>query len=221
MAPLSEMIDEQVLADAGKVDSFVREHGENLPSVENTLRLVRDIDTDRLRAVATSVWGVGGEDGAGDFGKNVESCVTELDEAVSRAASWTGEAKNAYSERIEKIKTALGDMKPPAEDVGIALREVADSWDQLFGRSVADILALIGAAVSVIGLIATVVIEVAAGWTGVGAVIGLVIGIISVLVGVASIWWTIRSNEQSKIEALETASAEAQETMTSAQGATP
>jgi type II secretory pathway pseudopilin PulG len=39
--------------------------------------------------------------------------------------------------------------------------------------------------------------------------VGLIIGIISIIVGAVSIWWTIHSNEQAKVEALENASEQA------------
>ncbi|EIE98286.1 hypothetical protein [Saccharomonospora glauca] len=112
-------------------------------------------------------------------------------------------------------------MRKPSADVGRALEEVADAWDQVFGRSVADILGLIGLALSIIGVIVAVVVEVAAGWTGLGAVVGIVIGILSVIVGAVSIWWTIHSLNQAKIEALAEAGRQATETMTSANETTP
>ncbi|EIE98287.1 hypothetical protein [Saccharomonospora glauca] len=106
MGGLKDLIDEDLLTDARKVDSFLRDHGEDLPSIENTLRLVRDIDTDRLRTVAKDVWGTGGEAGKDLVGTKFDACITKLDEARRESSSWTGDGKNAYAQRIEKIKKA-------------------------------------------------------------------------------------------------------------------
>ncbi|SFQ22383.1 hypothetical protein SAMN05421810_105241 [Amycolatopsis arida] len=213
---LKDLIDEGVLADARKIDDFLRERGQSLPSVENTLRLVRDIDSDQLRKVGKEVWGTGGEDGEGLISKHFDQCVEDLDRANRQTAAWTGDASNAYATRVDKIKAGINDMRRPSADVGDALVSLADAWDQVFGRSFGDILAIIGLILSIIGVIVALVVEIAAGWTGIGAVVGLVIGVLSILVGAASIWWTLHSQEQAKIDALEAAGEEATETMTSA-----
>lgn len=213
---LKDLIDDGVLADAREIDNFLKDHGESLPSVEHTLRLVRDIDTDRLRKVGKDVWGTGGEDGKDLVGRHFDACIEDLDLANQQTSAWTGDAHNAYAERVNKIKKGLNDMRKPSADVGDALVAIADAWDQVFGRSFADILAIIGLVLSIIGVIVALVVEIAAGWTGIGAVVGLVIGILSILVGAVSIWWTIHSQEQAKIDALEEAGTQATETMTSA-----
>ncbi|OLZ52104.1 hypothetical protein [Amycolatopsis keratiniphila] len=218
---LKDLIDEGVLADARKIDSFAKEHGKSIPSVENTLRLVRDIDTDRLRTVGQDVWGVGGEGGANLVGKSFDACVAELSKANEQSAAWTGDANNAYVKRVNKTKGAITGMEDPAKDVGKSLVAIADAWDQIFGSSFADILAIIGLALSIIGVIVAVIVEIVAGWTGIGAVIGLIIGVLSILVGAVSIWWTMHSNEQAKIEALTEASVQATETMNSANTSAP
>ncbi|GHG14179.1 MULTISPECIES: hypothetical protein [Amycolatopsis] len=214
---LKELIDDSVLADARKIDAFARDHGQSLPSLEHTLRLVRDIDTDRLRSVGKDVWGVGGEDGADLVGTSINAGIGGLSKAAEQTAAWTGDANNAYVHRVNQTKKALLDMERPAQDVGQALVKIADAWDQIFGSSFADILAIIGLILSIIGVIAAIIV----GVTGVGAIVGLIIGIISIIVGAVSIWWTIHSNEQAKIEALETASAQADQTMNSANAGKP
>lgn len=218
---ISDLIDEGVLADAREIDNFAREHGEDLPSLENTLRLVRDVDTDRLRAVGKDVWGIGGEEGADLVGTSFDKCIVELDKANRESASWTGEASNAYANRVNKTKTAINDMRKPSQDVGKALVEIADAWDRVFGSSFADILAIIGLILSIIGVIVALIVEIVAGWTGIGAVVGLIIGVLAIIVGAVSIWWTIKSNNDAKVEALKSASTQAEETMTSAGNATP
>jgi len=213
---LRELIDDGVLADARKIDNFLREHDEPLPSLESTLRLVRDIDADRLRQVGQDVWGTGGEDGRNLVGTRFDDCIDGLDLANRQTSAWTGDAHNAYATRVDKIKAGVNGMRRPVVDVGDALVAIADAWDQVFGRSFADILAIIGLILSIIGVIVALAVEILAGWTGIGAVVGLVIGVLSIIVGAVSIWWTIHSQEQSKIDALEAAGAEATETMTSA-----
>lgn len=213
---LRDLIDDGVLADARKIDSFLREHGEQLPSLESTLRLVRDIDVDRLRQVGEDVWGTGGEAGANLVGTHFDGCIKGLDLANQQTSAWTGDAHNAYVTRVDKIKAGIDGMRRPSVDVGEALVAIADAWDQVFGRSFGDILAIIGLILSIIGVIVALVVEVLAGWTGIGAVVGLVIGVLSIIVGAVSIWWTIHSQEQAKIDALAAAGAEATETMTSA-----
>ncbi|HET9142707.1 hypothetical protein [Actinophytocola sp.] len=44
---MKDLIDEDVLADARKIDNFTRKYDPSQPSIENTLRLVRDVDTRR------------------------------------------------------------------------------------------------------------------------------------------------------------------------------
>ncbi|WP_158896151.1 hypothetical protein [Amycolatopsis anabasis] len=218
---LKDLIDEGVLADARKIDSFAKEHGKSVPSIENTLRLVRDIDTDRLRKVGKDVWGIGGEDGADLVGKSFDACIAELSKANEQTSAWTGDANNAYVKRVNKTKGAIEGMEKPSQDVGKALVAIADAWDRIFGSSFGDILAIIGLILSIIGVAVAVIVEIAAGWTGIGAVIGLIIGVLSILVGAVSIWWTIHSNEQAKIEALNEASKQATETMNSANTSAP
>jgi len=214
---LKELIDDSVLADARKIDDFARDHGQNLPSIEHTLRLVRDIDTDRLRTVGKDVWGVGGEDGADLVGTSLNACIGGLSKASEQTAAWTGNANNAYVHRVDQTKKALESMERPAQDVGQALVRIADAWDQIFGTSFLDILAIIGLVLSIIGVVVAIIV----GLTGVGAIVGLIIGIISLLVAAVSIWWTIHSNEQAKIEALDNASQQATETMNSANAGKP
>jgi hypothetical protein len=214
---LKELIDDSVLADARKIDDFARDHGQNLPSIEHTLRLVRDIDTDRLRTVGKDVWGVGGEDGADLVGTSLNACIGGLSKASEQSAAWTGNANNAYVHRVDQTKKALESMERPAQDVGQALVRIADAWDQIFGTSFLDILAIIGLVLSIIGVVVAIIV----GVTGVGAIVGLIIGIISLLVAAVSIWWTIHSNEQAKIEALDNASQQATETMNSANAGKP
>jgi hypothetical protein len=214
---LRDLIDDSVLADAGKIDKFAQDHGHSLPSIEHTLRLVRDIDTDRLRTVGKDVWGIGGQDGADLVGSSFLACTTGLSRANEQTSAWTGNANNAYVHRVNQTKKALEDMEKPAQDVGQALVRIADAWDQIFGSSFLDILAIIGVVLSAIGVVVAIIV----GVTGVGAIIGLIVGIISVIVGAVSIWWTIHSNEQAKIEALTNASEQASQTMSSADKVKP
>lgn len=221
MVKLKDLIDDGVLADARKIDSFAKEHGQSVPSIEHTLRLVRDIDTDRLRSVGKDVWGIGGEDGKDLVGKSFDACQSGLDKANQQTAAWTGDGNNAYVQRVNQTKKAIEGMEKPSQDVGKALVQIADAWDQVFGSSFADILSIIGLILSIIGFAVALVVEIVAGWTGIGAVIGLIIGVLSILVGAVSIWWTIHSQEQAKIEALTEASKQASETMTSAKESKP
>jgi hypothetical protein len=221
MVKLKDLIDESVLGDARKIDQFARDHGKSLPSIEQTLRLVLDVDTDRLREVGKDIWGVGGGDGADLVGKSFGACLDELDRANDQTSAWTGEANNAYVRRVEQIKRAIEGMEKPSEDVGKSLVKIADAWDQVFGTTFADILAIIGLILSIIGMVAAVVTAIVAGWTGVGAVVGLILGVLSLLVGAVSVWWTIHSEEKAKIKALTEASATAEKTMTAAHTSNP
>lgn len=213
---VKDLIDESVLNDARKVDGFVKEHGRSLPSIEQTLRLVRDIDTDGLRKVGKEVWGTGGE-GSDLVGTSFDDCIAQLDKASTNAAAWTGEGKNAFSERVKRTKSAMNGMRGPAEDVGKSLVAIADAWDQKFGHSMADILTIIGVIVAAIG----VVVAVATGWTGVGAIIGLVVAVIGLIVAVASYLVAENDKEQAKIESLHDAGREATETMKAAKKSKP
>lgn len=213
---VADLIDESVLTDARKVDDFVKEHGERQPSIENTLRLVRDIDTDGLRRIGKDVWGTGGE-GNDLIGRSFDDCLAELDKASTNAAAWTGNAKNAYSERLTRTKNAINGMRGPAEDVGKSLVAIADAWDEKFGHSLADILTIIGVIVAIIG----VIVAIATGWTGVGAVIGLVVAVIGLIVAVASYLVAEHDKEQAKIDSLHDAGREATETMEAAKKTKP
>jgi hypothetical protein len=52
-------------------------------------------------------------------------------------------------------------------------------------------------------------------------VVGLILGVLSLLVGAVSVWWTIHSEEEAKIKALTEASATAEKTMTAAHTSNP
>lgn len=214
---LRDLITEDVLEGAAEIDAFVQKHGPDLPSLNSTLRLVRDVSTDRLRTVGKDVWGTGGEGGADLVGNSFDNCIVELDRASTSAASWTGDGKNAYSQRLTKTKKALNDMREPSEDVGQGLVAIADAWDQKFGHSLADIITIIGVVVAIIGVIVAVVFF----ETGIGAVIGLVVAIIGLIIAVASFIVAENDKEQAKIDALNSAGQEAEETMTSANSTKP
>src|SRR5262249_50772356 len=114
---LKDLIDDGVLADAHKIDGFLRDHGEALPSLESTLRLIRDIDSDHLRQVGQDVWGTGGEDGRNLVGARFDDGIEDLDLANRQTSAWTGDAYNAYATRIDKIKAGINGMRRPAIDV--------------------------------------------------------------------------------------------------------
>jgi hypothetical protein len=97
---LKDLIDDAVLEDARKIDKFAQEHGKSLPSIEHTLRLVRDVDSGRLRTVGKDVWGVGGEDGANLVGKSFQDCISGLSKASEQTAAWSDDANNAYVHRV-------------------------------------------------------------------------------------------------------------------------
>ena len=113
MSLLENLIDEDVLADARKIDKLTRKYDPGRPSIEKTLRLVRDVNTDVVRRVGREVWGVGGTEGADLVRTSFDSCVTELDRAVTQASAWTGEAKNAYGDRPGKPGSGPSSAWPP------------------------------------------------------------------------------------------------------------
>lgn len=208
---LADAIDESVLSDARKVDDYARKQGSSLPSVEKTLRIIRDIDPDALRKVAKDVWGTGGSDGKDLVGNSFNECITELDTASRNAAGWTGEAKNAYSERVTQTKSAINGMRKPSRDVGQALENIADVWDEAWGSTTAKVISLIGVVVAIIG----VVLAVPTGG------ISLIASIVGLLASAAAIVWSEKQKEHNRVEALESATADAKQTMKSANKAEP
>jgi hypothetical protein len=212
---LRDLIDESVLADARKVDNFVRKHDPSQPSIENTLRLVRDVDTDVLRRIGKDIWGVGE---SGDLVRtSFDNCTGELDRASNQASAWTGDANNAYKVRIDKIKKAIVDMRSPSQDVGEALVALGDTFDSIFGGTLVDILTILGLIISIIGVIVAIVFF----ETGIGAIIGLVVAVIGLLIAAAGFYFSMQAVEENKIKALDAASAAAQQTLGSAGKATP
>lgn len=203
---LADLIDESVLTDARKIDNFVKEHGPDLPSVENTLRIIRDVHPDTFRRVGRDVWGVGGSEGADLVGNSFNACVEQLDNAINQAASWTGQAKNAYGDRLKKIKNAINDMRQPSQDVGRTLEDIADAYEVKFSDIFNNVLSLIGLAVAAISVAAAVIIGVVAGWTGFGAIVSLVLAIFGLLVAVAAIWYAAKVKADQKIAILQEAS---------------
>ena len=107
-------------------------------------------------------------------------------------------------------------MRSPSEDVGEALVAMGDAFDQLFGRTWADILTIMGLVIAAIGVIVAVVFFA----TGIGAIIGLVVAIIGLIIAAASFYVSMSTVEENKIKALEVASAAAIQTMESARKAT-
>ncbi|MFT7841088.1 hypothetical protein Q5530_33550 [Saccharothrix sp. BKS2] len=59
----------------------------------------------------------------------IDSCLKGLETATNQASAWTGEASNACTERINRMKQALGEMRKPAHDVGPALVDIADGFE--------------------------------------------------------------------------------------------
>lgn len=209
---LRDMIDESVLADASKIDRFLSDNGVNMPSVANTLRIIREIDPQVFRRVAEDVWGVGGSDGRALFVANTEACDRKLTDAANGASAWTGEAKNAYSQRIALIKEGIQSMEEPAENMGKALQEIADAFEFTISDIFNNVLSIVGVAVTVIGLVVSII-----GWicgaTGVGAVVGIVAGIVGLLAGIGTIIVTVHSRAEAQNTSLTDGSSTAQTTM--------
>src|ERR1043165_3602969 len=109
MSLLKDLIDEGVLADARKIATFTRKHDPSQPPIEQRLKLSRDVAPDVVRRIGRDVWGVGGTEGADLVRTSFDKCVKELDRANNQAAAWTGEAKNAYVDRIDQIKGGEGE----------------------------------------------------------------------------------------------------------------
>ena len=216
------MIDEGVLSDAREIDNFVRKYGPGgIPSLESTLRIVRDVHPDTFRTIAKDVWGVGGSGGADLVGSSFDGTIEQLDNAINQAASWTGQAKNAYGDRMEQIKTAINDVRKPSQDVGKALEGIADAYDFGWTDMFNNILTIMGLVIAAIGAIAAVIIGIVAGWTGFGAVVSLVIAIISLIIAAAAVWWSLQVQADEKIKSLEAAAVAASTTVESTGRATP
>ncbi|RJQ74125.1 hypothetical protein D5S17_23700 [Pseudonocardiaceae bacterium YIM PH 21723] len=214
---IKDLIDEGVLSDARKIDKFAIKHGAGAPSIENTLRIIRDVDTDTLRRIGNDVWGVGGSGGGDLVRHKLEDCVGLLTKATVEASTWTGNANNAYKVRIDKTIATVNGMKSTSEDVGQSMVKMADQFDQIFGRSWADILTIIGLIMAIIG----VVVAVLTGWSGVGAVVGLILAVIGLITAAASYYISVHDLEEKKIKSVEEAAAAAVKTMESLNKATP
>ncbi|GAA1343286.1 hypothetical protein [Saccharothrix algeriensis] len=184
MGFLQSVITDSLLSDAGEIDGFTARYAPGLPSVEATLRVVREIDPESFRRIGRDVWGTGQSDGADELGRAIDACVKGLETAANQASAWTGEASNAYTERVNRMKQALGGMRKPAHDVGQALVDLADGFEFKASDMWNNIWSAVGFALGIIGVIAGIVV----GLTGVGAVVGLVLGILGVLAGLAA-WW--------------------------------
>lgn len=211
-----DLIDDSLIADASELDNALQQSGQGSFSISETLRVIRDVDTDELRRVARDVWGTGGSEGADLVGNSLSECVEGLNYANRQSAAWTGEANNAYSERIGQIVDSIEGgkaghgVKELAVDIGQTLESLADSWDQIFGSgTVGEVLTWIGVGLSAIGLIVSLGLD----FTVVGIPAGIILGIISVLVGAASIWWGLHAAEQNKIETATQACTDAEKTV--------
>ena len=51
MSFLQQVITDSLLSDAREIDGFAKKHGAGLPSIESTLRIVKDIDPDAFRRI--------------------------------------------------------------------------------------------------------------------------------------------------------------------------
>jgi hypothetical protein len=206
---IRDLIDEGVLSDARKVDQFVKKYDPGHPSIENTLRLVKDVDTDTLRRIGKEIWGVGE---SGDLVRvSFDNSTGELDRASNQASAWTGDANKV---RIDQIKKSLNDMRSPSQDVGRALVALGDTFDSIFGGTLVDILTILGLIIAIIGVI--VFFE-----TGIGAIIGLVVAVIGLLISAAGFYFSMQAVEENKIKALDEASKTAQQTLGTAGQTTP
>ncbi|WP_433269024.1 hypothetical protein ACQPZF_05800 [Actinosynnema sp. CS-041913] len=184
MGFLQTVITDSLLSDAGEIDGFAARHAPGLPSIAATLRVIRDIDPESFRRIGRDVWGTGQSDGADQLGKAIDGCVKGLETAANQASAWTGEASNAYTERINRMKQALGEMRKPAHDVGQALVDIADGFEFKASDMWNNIWSAIGFVLGIIGVIAGIIV----GLTGIGAIVGLILGILGVLAGLAA-WW--------------------------------
>ncbi|MEO6087808.1 MAG: hypothetical protein ABIQ18_32320 [Umezawaea sp.] len=205
MSFLQQVITDSLLSDAREIDGFAKKHSAGLPSIEATLRIIKDIDPDAFRRIGRDIWGTGQSDGADELGKAIEGCVRGLETAGNQASAWTGQASNAYTERIGKMKQALNDVRKPAHDVGQALVDVADGFEFKVSDLWNNIWSAIGFIIGIIGVVAGIIV----GLTGIGAIVGLILGILGVLIGMAAWWHSQKFKADEQIAACTEASATA------------
>lgn len=205
------LITESLLSDAREIDGFVRQHGPRLPSVEATLRIVREIDPETFRRIGRDVWGTGQSDGAAELGKCIDACTEHLIKAANEASAWTGDANNAYTARINSMKKALSEMRAPVNDVGQKLVELADGFEFKVADLWNNIFSLVGVILGILGVIAGIIV----GLTGIGAIIGLILGVLGLLVGIAAWWLSLKFKADEQIAKCNEASATAVKTVES------
>jgi hypothetical protein len=171
MSPLADRATEEFWEIIRKLDAAARQTGLAVPSLEATLRDLSMFDCDHVRQVARDAWGTGGAypGRPGQVATGVPDSIITVTTKVGER--WTGAAWTAFEKSMTDVRALIGKLTEPAQQLGLQLESAADDMEMGWTE-------LVGWVLTIGGLVVTAVF-----WeTGVGAVVGLVITLIGVLV---------------------------------------
>lgn len=200
---MSELITTDVLTDAGKIDRFLAENGEEQPSLETSLSMIRSVDAELFAQRSEDVWGTTAGSKETTLVSKFRATVEKLEDARNEASAWTGDTEDAFHKALEKVRKPLKDLESKAGEVGSALQDISDAWSKSIMGWVAEICSIVGMIVGIIGVVVTI----ATGLSGIGAVVGLVVGVIGVIISIAGYIASEQDGKNDKLEALQEAMA--------------
>lgn len=194
-----EAIGEDQIQAADEVDRFFREQGvTDVPSFGNTLRLIKGIKPEEFERVAQEAWGTGAQLAPTSLAAHASACVDKIyDAATAASGGWAGEARDAFAERLGRIRQGLDDIQPPVANLAESLEELARVWNTDGLSLVNNILSIIGVILGLIGLLIELG-AVAAAASGAGALLAPALAVVGLIIGVAglALTWLSTTNDQ-------------------------
>jgi len=178
MAPISQTHPSPIWHMGDAIQALCDKFGAHGPFAD-LFSLMGQTDLDKIRHVATSVWGTDGQH-SGQVAGSLLAVQHDLSYAAHDATpSWTGDANKAFAGSMDNLAKFFGTAGQDACDVGETLKKFADDADVSIGDGVAAVTGLIGAVVGALAGLAAGAI------TGpgdpvaavVGAIVGLIIGL--------------------------------------------
>ena len=173
MTLLAEKVPAQFWPTIDRIDGLMAQHGVPLPRIGDTLRNIALFDPDAVRTAAAA-WGSDGADGIP--GSMAAAVTQDLTEVVTKVGQrWEGDAWQTFKQDMDLALDLIARIGEPAGQIGDLLTDLVGDlemgWEEI-----------VGWVLTIAGIVVTAVT-----WsTGIGAVVGLVITVIGVLLSLYS-----------------------------------
>lgn len=184
-----------VPAEAYQLSHYARQVGADdpLPYVEDLAK----VGLETLRTVGATVWGDHAE--PGPFRVEMEEEAALLLEKLHKDVhpEWSGEQYQAFEHHMRTLTSRMDERAREFSVIGATLVEIAQEFEFAWYEVVGLIVSALGLVVSAVG----VVIAITTGWTGVGAIAGVITALVGLIISAVGLAITHVSAVQPRLAA--------------------